>query len=329
MKREYNWGIMGPGFIANKVMPSFSMAEGARVLAVGSNTKGKAKAFACKWKIERAYENYDDLVRDPDMDIIYITTPNAFHLDHAKLAMEHGKNVLCEKPFALNGKAASEMKACAKANHVFLMEAMWTRFIPAVVRVKALVDQGSIGEVHQIVSDFSYDYPYDPQNHLYDPKAGGGTLLDGGVYPLSFAGYLYGARPKEYFGYANLRNGVDVRDSVILRFPQGQMASFICGADTASPWDCVIYGSKGRIRIPSVFAAVEFELKDYETGERKCYKMPYEGLGYQYELNEVMNCINQGKLESSIMPLEESVDYMNIMDELRKSWGVIYPGEER
>lgn len=168
MKREYNWGIMGPGFIANKVMPSFSMAEGARVLAVGSNTKGKAKAFACKWKIERAYENYDDLVRDPDMDIIYITTPNAFHLDHAKLAMEHGKNVLCEKPFALNGKAASEMKACAKANHVFLMEAMWTRFIPAVVRVKALVDQGSIGEVHQIVSDFSYDYPYDPQNHLYD-----------------------------------------------------------------------------------------------------------------------------------------------------------------
>ena len=99
---------------------------------MGSNTKGKAKAFACKWKIERAYENYDDLVRDPDMDIIYITTPNAFHLDHAKLAMEHGKNVLCEKPFALNGKAASEMKACAKANHVFLMEAMWTRCFPAV-----------------------------------------------------------------------------------------------------------------------------------------------------------------------------------------------------
>lgn len=327
MKKVYNWGIMGPGFIANKVMPSFPMAERAKVLAVGSNTQGKARAFAGKWRIERFYENYEALVCDPDIDIIYITTPNAFHLDNAKLAMKHGKNVLCEKPFALNEKSALEMKACAEENHVFLMEAMWTRFIPAVMKVKELVGQGIIGEVHHIVSDFSYDYPYDPDYHLYNTEAGGGTLMDGGIYPLSFAGYIYGDCPKEYFGYANLKNGVDVRDSVILRFPQGQMASFICGADTASPWNCVVYGSKGCIRIPSFFAAAEFEMENYVTGEKQCWRMPYEGLGYQYQISEVMNCIDRGKRESSIMPLKESVDYMKIMDELRKSWGVIYPGD--
>lgn len=329
MKKTYNWGIMGPGFIADKVLPSFAKAEGARVLAVGSNTPGKAGAFAGKWKIPRAYENYEELVNDPDVDIIYITTPNAFHLDHARLAMEHGKNVLCEKPFALNAKAAEEMKVCAEKQGVFLMEAMWTRFMPAVIKIKEWVDQGVIGEVHQVVSDFSYDHPYDPGYHLYDPKAGGGTLLDGGIYPLSFAGYIYGECPREYFGYANLKNGVDVRDSVVLRFSQGQMASFICGADTASPWCSMIYGSKGCIRVPSFFAASGFEMEHYESGKKQCVSMPFEGLGYQFELCEVMNCIDQGKKESSRMPLAESVTYMKVMDALRQSWGVVYPGESR
>lgn len=327
MKKTYHWGIMGPGFIANKVMPDFELTENAKVLAVGSNTPGKARQFAEKWNIERVYDNYADLVEDEDVDIIYITTPGAFHLKNAMLAMEHGKHVLCEKPFALNAAAAREMVRCAGESHVFLMEAMWTRFIPAVERIKEFVGGGMIGEVHQIVSSFSYDYPYDPSYHLYNPEAGGGTLMDGGIYPLSFSGYIYGELPKEYFGYANIRNGVDVRDSVILRFPKGGMASFICGADTASTWDSVIYGEKGCIRIPSFHAPTVFEMENYGTGRTEHFKIPYEGLGYQYELREVMECIEQNKKESDRMPWQESIEYLEIMDNLRKSWHVVYPGE--
>lgn len=329
MKKTYNWGILGPGFIAGKVMPDFKYASGARVLAAASNTPGKAEAFAEKWGIERAYTNYEDLVNDPDIDIVYVTTPNAFHSENAVLAMEHGKHVLCEKPFAINYRAAREMAECAQKNGVFLMEAMWTRFIPAVKKLKELTESGVIGEIHQIISDFSYDVPYDPQYHLFDPEAGGGTLLDGGIYPLSFAGFLYGELPSEYFGYANLKNGVDVRDHVVLKFPSGGMSSFICGADTASPWNSVIYGSKGCIRIPSFYAAKEFDVELYESKEIKKYRIPYEGLGYQFEISEVMSCIDEGKTESSIMPLEESLEYMKIMDELRENWGVVYPEDKR
>lgn len=327
MKRTYNWGIMGPGFIANKVLPSFALAEGARVLAVASNTPGKAKQFAEKWDIPRIYENYEGLVSDPDVDVIYITTPNAFHKKNAILAMEYGKHVLCEKPFAMNAKDAQEMSDCARKNNVFLMEAMWTRFFPAMDKIKEIIAQGVVGEIHSIVSDFSYDFPFDPGYHLYDPNAGGGTLLDGGIYPLSFAGYIYEAVPKEYVGFANLKNGVDVRDTVVLRFPNGEMSSFICGADTSSPWDSVLYGSKGCIRVPSFYAASEFEVEVYETGEKIKYCIPYEGFGYQFEIREVMNCVMEGRLESERMPLNESVEYMKIMDNLRKNWGVIYPGD--
>ncbi len=327
MKKIYNWGIMGPGFIANKVIPDFELAENAKVLAVGSNTPGKAKAFAKRWGIERVYGNYEELVRDKDIDIIYITTPNAFHLKNACLAMEHGKHVMCEKPFALNARAAQEMILCAEKNHVFLMEGMWTRFIPAVSRIKELIEGGVIGKVHQIVSDFSYDYPFDASYHLFDPAAGGGTLLDGGIYPLSFAGYIYGAMPEEYFGYANLKNGVDIRDSVVMRFPGGGMSSFICGADTASPWDSIIYGEKGCIRIFSFYAAREFEVEIYETKKKKHYSFPFEGQGYQFEMNEAMKCIDKGRMESGIMPLKESLGYLRVIDDLRKSFGVIYPGD--
>lgn len=327
MKNRFNWGIMGPGFIANKVMPSFALAENAKMLAVGSNTPGLAKTFAEKWNIERVYENYEALVCDPDIDIIYITTPAAFHLRNAKLAMQHGKNVLCEKPFTISAGAAVEMIACARKNRVFLMEAMWTRFIPTVVKIKELIEKGVIGEVNHVISDFSYNYPFDPEYHLFDPEVGGGTLLDGGIYPLSFAGYLYGGLPKEYFGYANLKNGVDVRDTVVMRFPQGGMSSFICGADTASPWNSVIYGTKGCIQVPAFFAATEFDVENYQIRKKEHYEIPYKGLGYQYEINEVMRCIEQGKLESDIMPLNESLGYMRIIDDLRKSWGVIYPGD--
>lgn len=327
MKNRFNWGIMGPGFIANKVLPSFALADGAKVLAVGSNTPGKAKQFAEKWNIERVYENYDELVNDPDVDMIYITTPNGFHRDSAILAMEHGKHVLCEKPFAMNAKYAQEMVDCARKNNVFLMDGMWTRFFPAMKALKEVVDQGRVGEIHNIVSSFSYDFPFDPNYHLYDINMGGGTLLDGGIYPLLFAGYIYGGAPKEYFGYANIKNGVDVRDTVVLRFENGGMSSFICGADTATPWDSVLYGSKGCIRIPSFFANSEFEVEIYETNEKKRYDFPFEGHGYQFEINEVMDCVEHGRIESQVMPLDETVEYLKIMDDLRKSWGVIYPGE--
>lgn len=328
VKKTYHWGIMGPGFIADKVLPDFSLSDGGRVLAAASNTPGKAETFTKKWGIERAYEKYEALVEDPDIDIIYITTPNAFHHKNAILAMEHGKHVLCEKPFAVNAKAAEEMIACAKENHVFLMEAMWTRFIPAVKELKQQITAGRIGKIHQIISDFSYDVPFDPKYHLYDPQIGGGTLLDGGIYPLSFAGYLYENLPEEYFGYANLRNGVDIRDHVILKFPSGGMSSFICGADTASPWNSVIYGSKGTIKVPAFYAAKEFQICEYKTKKEEWQRFPYEGLGYQFEINEVMKCVEEGREQSKIMPLEESLGYMHIMDELRKEWGVVYPQDK-
>lgn len=320
MKKTYNWGIMGAGFIANKVFPGFAHAEGAKVLAVGANTPGKAKQFAGKWNIERIYESYEELVKDPDIDIVYITTVNSLHKENAILAMEHGKHVLCEKPFAMNEKEAQEMVNCAKENKVFLMEAMWTRFLPAVKKVKELIAAGEVGTINNVVSSFCFDSPYDPKHRLYNPNLGGGSLMDVGIYPLSFASFIYGAVPEEYFGYANLKNGVDARDNVILRFENGGMSYFSCALDTEAPSDAVIYGSKGSITIPLFYAASEFEITDYETKKTTKYEYPVDGWGYQFEIEEVMKCIAQGKLESDVMPLEETIEFMRIMDELRKSW---------
>lgn len=333
--KRYNWGILGPGFIANKVMPDFARANGANVLGVASRTPGKAKAFADKWKIERVYTDYESLVSDQDIDVVYITTPGGFHKDCAVLAMEHGKHVLCEKPFALNGEEAKEMAMVARKNHVFLMEAMWTRFFPAMIKVREMIDSERIGEVRQIVSDFSYDVPFDEKYHLFDTTAGGGTLVDGGIYPLSLSGFLYRTLPDKAMGIANIWNGVDVRDTVLLQFPNGRQASFICGADVVSPWDAIVYGTKGHIRIPSFYACIGFELVRYgdDVFDKTAYtiekyEFPIEGLGYQFEINEVMDCLDEGLLESRSMPLDETIGLMEAMDGLRKQWGVLYPGEQ-
>lgn len=320
-----HWGILGPGHIAERVIRCFPYARNADVLAVASRTPGKARGFAEKWNIPRSYESYEDLVRDPDVDIVYVATPNSEHCRLALLALEHGKHVLVEKPFAMNAGEARRMAAFARSRNLFLMEGMWTRFFPAVQKAKELLDIGVIGKVHNIQADFAYRMPYIPGHRMFDPALGGGALMDVGVYSISLASFLYGAMPQAATGLAELGYGVDLRANGILQYSDGAMATFFCACDTEAPVSCRIFGEKGWIQIPKFYAPSRLEVCLYAGGEEKTYDFPLDGEGFQYEIMAVSDCVNQGLTECSLMPLEETIAQMQILDQLRQRWGIRFP----
>lgn len=319
------WGILGPGHIAERVIRCFPYASGAEVLAVASRTPGKAKSFAGKWGIPRSYESYEALVIDPDIDIVYIATPNSLHCTLAKLAMEHGKHVLVEKPIAMSAAQAREMAACAKENGVFLMQGIWTRFFPAVRELKALLHDGVIGSVHNLQADFAYSMPYIAGHRMFEPALGGGALMDVGIYSLAFASDIYGAAPVQAVGLANKAYGVDLRANGVLQFPGGGMASFFCSCDTRAPETCRIFGEKGWIEVPKFYAPSGFRVHLYGCDHAQEYTFPLDAEGFQYEITAVSDCVRQGLMGCPLLPLEETVALMEVMDKLRSDWGIRFP----
>ena len=323
--RTYNWGILGPGNIAQRIIRCFPFAPHAKVLAVASQTPGKAAAFAKQWQIPRQYESYLDLVQDPDIDIVYVATPNSFHRELAMLAMNHGKHVLVEKPFAMNACEAEKMIRCARENQVFLMEGMWTRFFPAIDKVMELIQNGTIGQVNNIQADFAYRMPYIPDHRMYLPELGGGSLMDVGIYCLSLAAFLYGQVPAKVSGIAHLDYGVDLRTNFLLDFPCGGEAACFSSCDTTTPTEARIFGEKGWISIPRFYAPDSFTLHLQDTEETQTFSFELQGEGFQYELQAVMACIDQGLTECPRMPWTESVALMSVMDDLRSQIGLKFP----
>ncbi|MFP4323767.1 MAG: Gfo/Idh/MocA family protein [Anaerolineales bacterium] len=322
------WGILSTGSIAAEFAQGLSVLPDAHLAAVGSRSQDSADAFGARFGIPQRYDSYEALATDPDVDVIYIGTPHPFHYENTMLCLEAGKHVLCEKPFALNAKQAEAMRAKAQERGLFLMEAMWMRFIPATARALELVIAGEIGNVQMVRASFGFNPPYDPQSRLFDPALGGGALLDIGVYPLTFANIFMGPF-QTLTGVATLGStGVDESLSLSARDHAGAVASLSASLRTYMANDAYIEGDAGRLRIHANFWHSQHLTLTPQGGKPREIPVPMDGNGYNYEAAEVMRCLRAGETESATWPLDTTVNIMRQMDDLRAAWGVRYPGED-
>lgn len=325
--RPFRWGIVGLGSIAGQFAEGLKAVPGAELAAVASRTQAKADQFGDRFQAHRRYATYQALADDPDVDAVYIATPHPMHKEDALMCIAAGKAVLCEKPFTINAREAQEVIDAAKQRKVFLMEAMWSRFFPVMGRLRELLANGEIGEVGMVQADFGFASDVNPKSRLYDKALGGGALLDVGIYPLSFASMVLGA-PTEVAGLAAIgETGVDERTGMVLRYPKGQIAVLACAVRVNTPQEAVILGSRGSIKVHSQFWRADKLTVRRDGKQPEEIHLPYEGNGYNYEAIEVMNSVREGRLESPIMPLSETLTLMQTMDKLREPWGLKYPME--
>lgn len=326
--RPVRWGIIGTGKIAHAFARGLAAVPAAELVAVGSRAQTTADAFGDEFGVPRRYPSYQQLAGDPEVDVVYISTPHPDHRASTLLCLEAGKPVLCEKPFAINAGQARQMVAAARQHDLFLMEAMWTRFRPAMVKVRELVAAGAIGEPRYVGATIGWKAEFDPRHRLYNPELGGGSLLDGGVYPVSFASMLLGP-PNVVAGAATLgETGVDVQAAIALGHPSGAVASLGITIQATSISIGVILGTAGRIEVHHDWHRPEALTYTPQDGEPRRFDFPQlEGNGYQYEAIEVGCCLRAGLLESPVMPLDETITVMETMDALRAQWGVRYPME--
>jgi predicted dehydrogenase len=326
--RKFRWGILGTGSIARQFVRGLNSVPEAEVLAVGSRSEASAERFADKRNIPRRHASYQALASDPAVDVVYIATPHPFHAENATLCLEAGKAVLCEKPFCVNAAEAERVVGLAREKGLFLMEGMWTRFFPLMEEVRRLVSEGSLGEVRMLNVDFGFRADPDPASRLFAPGLGGGALLDVGVYCVSFASMVLG-RPSGSVGISHLgETGVDEQASVVLEHEGGRLANLSIGIRTTTPQEATIMGTEAYIRIHAPWWRPESMTISRPGEEGETVEAPVAGNGFGYEAAEVMRCLEAGKSESEIMPLDETVSVMRTMDSIRAAWGLRYPGEE-
>jgi predicted dehydrogenase len=324
---KIRWGILGTGRIAGVFAEGLRSAEGAELVAVGSRTSAAAEAFAQRFGAARSHGSYAALAEDAEVDAIYVATPHTLHKENTLLCLAAGKPVLCEKPFAINADEAVQMIAAARERRVFLMEAMWTRFLPHIARVRELIAAGAIGELRLLKADFCFRTGFNPGGRLFDPALGGGGLLDVGIYPVSLASLLLGT-PSQVAALAELgATGVDEQSAVLLSHPGGQLAVLTCAIRTSSPNGATILGTDGHIRIEPEWWRPTRVILARAGQPEETIDVPAAGNGYNYEAEEVGRCVRAGKIESDVMPLDETLAIMRTLDQVRAQWGLRYPSE--
>lgn len=326
MGSKTRWGILGTGRICRTFADGLAVIPEAELVAVGSRTKGAAAEFAAKYKVSRAHDSYEALARDPEVQAIYIGTPHPYHCANTILCLEAGKAVLCEKPFAMNEGEARRMVETSRRTRKFLMEAMWTHFLPAVVRAFELVRSGAIGDLSLVSADFGFKAPFDPKGRLFDPALGGGSLLDVGVYPVSLALRLLGEPTKIQSSAVLGKTGVDEQATMILDYDGKRQALLSSAVRTETSHTAVLSGTEGRIRIEAPFWKSQ-RLTVSAGGKEETLDLPFEGNGYPHQAREVMKCVAEGLIESPRMSHDWSLMVMRTLDRIRAPWGLKYPGE--
>lgn len=322
------WGILGAGSIAGRFSEALAALPEAETLAVGSRSQESADRFAEANGFSRAYPSYEDLAADLEVDVVYVATPHPFHAENVELCLRAGKAVLCEKPFTVNAAEARRLVGLARERDLFLMEGMWTRFFPLMGRLRRMLFDGAIGEPRMLTVDFGFRAPFDPSSRLFDPKLGGGAMLDVGVYCVSFASMVLG-RPVRGTGLSHLGGtGVDEQFAAAIEHGDGRISAITAGTRTASPHEATVLGTEGYARIHSPWWNPDAMTITRPGHEDEVVKEPAEENGFRYEAAEVMRCLRVGEKESQIMPLDETVSVLETMDEIRASWGLRYPGEE-
>ncbi|MEZ4852123.1 MAG: Gfo/Idh/MocA family oxidoreductase [Bacteroidia bacterium] len=327
MTHSFRWGILATGNIATKFALGLQTLSDTTIQAVGSRNLPSAQSFADQFNIPNVHSSYEALAKDPEVDAIYVANPHPYHLESTLLCLENGKPVLCEKPMAINYAETQQMVNKAREKGLFMMEAMWTRFMPAIVELRKLLDSGIIGEVKMLTADFGFYSDWEPEHRRYNPDLAGGALLDVGIYPLAFAYMIFKNDPVHVSSFADIgETGVDEQSAYLLGYKNGAIARLSSSVRHQTAKEAQIHGTKGMIHVPLFWRAdqLTIQLHDQEPETRH---FPYESSGLQFEAIEAMNCIRNGELESKIMPLSETLRLAKLMDDFRAEWGMKYPGE--
>jgi len=327
MSRIIRWGILGCGSIAHKFVKGLQVLPDTILEAVASKTEGKAEALGNQFHVKNVYNNYEELVNNSAVDVIYVATTHNFHYENVLFCLNHGKSVLCEKPITLNAKQAEGLIKTARNNNLFLMEAMWTRFFPCIVKLNKYLDEKIIGEIKHFMADFGIKKELNAKVRSFNPELGGGALLDLGIYPTSFARMIYKESPTKIKSSAYIGNTrVDEKSCYLFEYENGQTALLSASHRLIMPHDALIFGTKGYLKVPNFYHPSKMILS-LEGKRKKTIRVPFKPPGYNYEAMEVKSCLNAGELESKSMPLNETLEIMKTMDILRSQWNLKYPGE--
>lgn len=324
MENAIKWGILGPGNIAGKFAAAIRHVEGSEVYAVASREREKAEAFAAKYDARVIYDNYEELAADNQVDVIYVATPHAFHCEQSIMCLRHKKPVVCEKPMALDLHQVTRMVDAARTNQVYLLEGMWSRFMPATQKMLELVKDDVIGPVQYLRADFGFNAPFDPEGRLYDLKLGGGSLLDVGIYPLFLTTLLLG-EPERVQSIGKLsETGADEYCSMLFQYAGGEIANIFSSITIKTSLTAEIAGPKGRIFLDAPFYKSNLLRLELNNGETQQFEFPHELNGFEFEVREVMKNLRAGELECPLLPLDFSMRMARIMDTVRGQIGVEY-----
>lgn len=317
------WGIVGPGRIADKVAPDFAHVPDAELVAVASRSAERGRAFAAKHGIGTVHTSYRDILDDPGVDVVYVATPHPQHRAIALAALESGTAVMVEKAFTVSSVATREIVATARRAGVFAMEAMWTRFLPAVGRLRELVAGGAIGEVRSVQADLGVRNRSADDDRFFSPELGGGALFDLGVYPISFAQMLLGSPSVVAATGAQAPSGVDVESSILLGWPDGRSAALQISLRCAMPGSARVIGTDGWIEVPPRFHHPDRIVLHRHDAEPEDIVLPATGAGYAHEIDEVTRRIAAGETESPVMPLADTVAVQDVMAAVADQLGMI------
>jgi predicted dehydrogenase len=329
MSEKVRWGILGTGKISRAFAAALRDTPGAVLAGVASRTIESAQAFGAEFGAAAIYGSYQELADSPGVDLVYVGTPHPQHAGNALMALHAGKGVLCEKPFTMNLREAEQVVVLARSKKLFLMEAMWTRFMPALAEVRRIVASGEIGAVHQVVADFGFKADVGPEHRVFNPVLGGGALLDLGIYPLSIAAALLGpvdsVRAQAEIG----PTGVDLQTGFTLKHRSGGVSVCSCSLQARTPGELTVSGERGHVRMNTMFHRARSITVVLDDGSSRTVDTPFIGNGYVHEAIEAQRCFSAGLIESPGMTHDETLALMAVMDEVRRQIGLTYAADEQ
>ncbi len=326
MLGKFNVGIMGTGNIAAVMAETLNRMKGVKLYAVASREKVKADVFAGKHGVKKAYGSYEELVKDNKVELIYIATPHSEHYENARLCLENNKPVLCEKSFTANAAQAEELFKLAREKHVFITEAIWTRYMPMLKTIREVIGSGVIGDPKTLTANLGY--VIDKVERILSPALAGGALLDVGVYPINFAMMIFGNDIEKVRSSCTYTDtGVDRQNTVTLQYGDGKYAVLNSSMESLSDRKGIIYGTKGFAIVENINNFESITVYDASYKKAAEYKRPKQISGYEYEVEACIKALEEGRLECEQMPHAKSIRVMELMDELRRAWGIRYPFE--
>jgi predicted dehydrogenase len=320
--KTIKFGIIGAGGIAVKFANAVKFVDGAELIAVSSKSLERAKVFSEKFSLSCYYDSYEEMLKNPEIDAVYIATTNNFHYENCMLCLDYNKPIVCEKPLAISKQQATEIFAKANLKNIFVMEAMWTRFLPVTQKVKSWIKVKRIGEVKLIDASFCVNFNFDPESRIYNPKLAGGAIFDLGVYLIEYVMFLTGEKIIDVNGFSKINStGVDEIDIINIKFESGILATIKCAISFATTNNVYVYGSNGYIKVDNFMGSQKCELYNENRELNEEFNSSFEN-GFEYEIAEAVRCINTGKLESGTITHEDTIACAGVFDDLRVMWGI-------